>query len=162
MHEKKLRTNLSKSLCIIYRLEKRVAHAIIQSQNREKGSEQLDRNFLKQSIRRELDYYKDGLFNEDEDEYWERAWAAPDDDDSMAENGFLNVAMAHLQGDECDEIVLLGTEYGYHEPDYDSYIDIGHAFVNDMGTGFLQTEGTEDDWEQLIDDIAEILAGKTQ
>ena len=82
----------------------------------------MDRNFLKQSIRRELDYYKDGLFNEDEDEYWERAWAAPDDDDSMAENGFLNVAMAHLQGDECDEIVLLGTEYGYHEPDYDSYI----------------------------------------
>ena len=72
----------------------------------------MDRNFLKQSIRRELDYYKDGLFNEDEDEYWERAWAAPDDDDSMAENGFLNVAMAHLQGDECDEIVLLGTEYG--------------------------------------------------
>ena len=67
----------------------------------------MDRNFLKQSIRRELDYYKDGLFNEDEDEYWERAWAAPDDDDSMAENGFLNVAMAHLQGDECDEIVLL-------------------------------------------------------
>lgn len=56
----------------------------------------MDRNFLKQSIRRELDYYKDGLFNEDEDEYWERAWAAPDDDDSMAENGFLNVAMAHL------------------------------------------------------------------
>ena len=121
----------------------------------------MDRNFLKQSIRRELDYYKDGLFNEDEDEYWERAWAAPDDDDSMAENGFLNVAMAHLQGDECDEIVLLGTEYGYHEPDYDSYIDIGHAFVNDMGTGFLQTEGTEDDWEQLVDDIAEILDGKT-
>ena len=34
----------------------------------------MDRNFLKQSIRRELDYYKDGLFNEDEDEYWERAW----------------------------------------------------------------------------------------
>ena len=101
----------------------------------------MDRNFLKQSIRRELDYYKDGLFNEDEDEYWERAWAAPDDDDSMAENGFLNVAMAHLQGDECD---------------------IGHAFVNDMGTGFLQTEGTEDDWEQLVDDIAEILAGKTE
>ena len=67
----------------------------------------------------------------------------------MAENGFLNVAMAHLQGDECDEIVLLGTEYGYHEPDYDSYIDIGHAFVNDMGTGFLQTEGTEDDWENV-------------
>ena len=67
----------------------------------------MDRNFLKQSIRRGLDYYKDGLFNEDEDEYWERAWAAPDDDDSMAENGFLNVAMAHLQGDECDEIVLL-------------------------------------------------------
>ena len=32
----------------------------------------MDRNFLKQSIRRELDYYKDGLFNEDEDEYWER------------------------------------------------------------------------------------------
>ena len=31
----------------------------------------MDRNFLKQSIRRELDYYKDGLFNEDEDEYWE-------------------------------------------------------------------------------------------
>ena len=30
----------------------------------------MDRNFLKQSIRRELDYYKDGLFNEDEDEYW--------------------------------------------------------------------------------------------
>ena len=87
----------------------------------------MDRNFLKQSIRRELDYYKDGLFNEDEDEYWERAWAAPDDDDSMAENGFLNVAMAHLQGDECDEIVLLGTEYGYHQPDYDSYID-GVAF----------------------------------
>ena len=115
----------------------------------------MDRNFLKQSIRRELDYYKDGLFNEDEDEYWERAWAAPDDDDSMAENGFLNVAMAHLQGDECDEIVLLGTEYGYH-------IDIGHAFVNDMGTGFLQTEGTEDDWEQLVDDIAEILDGKTE
>ena len=25
----------------------------------------MDRNFLKQSIRRELDYYKDGLFNED-------------------------------------------------------------------------------------------------
>ena len=97
-----------------------------------------------------------------EDEYWERAWAAPDDDDSMAENGFLNVAMAHLQGDECDEIVLLGTEYGYHEPDYDSYIDIGHAFVNDMGTGFLQTEGTEDDWEQLVDDIAEILAEKAE
>ena len=63
----------------------------------------MDRNFLKQSIRRELDYYKDGLFNEDEDEYWERAWAAPDDDDSMAENGFLNVAMAHLQGDEWKE-----------------------------------------------------------
>ena len=98
----------------------------------------MDRNFLKQSIRRELDYYKDGLFNEDEDEYWERAWAAPDDDDSMAENGFLNVAMAHLQGDECDEIVLLGTEYGYHEPDYDSYIDIGHAFVNDMGITTFQ------------------------
>ena len=34
--------------------------------------------------------------------------------------------------------------------------------VNDMGTGFLQTEGTEDDWEQLVDDIAEILAGKTE
>ena len=31
-----------------------------------------------------------------------------------------------------------------------------------MGIGFLQTEGTEDDWEQLIDDIAEILAGKTE
>ena len=79
----------------------------------------MDRNFLKQSIRRELDYYKDGLFNEDEDEYWERAWAAPDDDDSMAENGFLNVAMAHMSG-------------------------------------------TEDDWEQLVDDIAEILAEKTE
>ena len=121
----------------------------------------MERDFLKQSIRRELDYYRDGLFNEDGDEEWVRAWSAPDDD-SMAENGFLNVAMAHLTGDECDEIVLLGTEYGYHQPDYDSYIDIGHAFVNDMGTGFLQTEGTEDDWEQLVDDIAEILAGKTE
>lgn len=122
----------------------------------------MERDFLKQSIRRELDYYRDGLFNEDGDEEWVRAWSAPDDDDSMAENGFLNVAMAHLTGDECDEIVLLGTEYGYHEPDYDSYIDIGHAFVNDMGTGFLQTEGTEDDWEQLVDDIAEILDGKAE
>ncbi len=121
----------------------------------------MDRNFLKQSIRRELDYYKDGLFNEDEDEYWERAWAAPDDDDSMAENGFLNVAMAHLQGDECDEIVLLGTEYGYHQPDYDSYIDIGAAFVNDMSTGFLQTEGSEEDWEQLKDDIVLIYPTPT-
>ena len=72
-------------------------------------------------------------------------------------NGFLNVAMAHLTGDECDEIVLLGTEYGYHQPDYDSYIDIGAAFVNDMSTGFLQTEGSEEDWEQLIDSIADIL-----
>ena len=67
----------------------------------------MERNFLKQSIRRELDYYRDGLFNEDESEDWERAWSAPDDDDSMAENGFLNVAMAHMSGDECDEIVLL-------------------------------------------------------
>ena len=50
----------------------------------------------------------------------------------------------------------------YKRQDYDSYIDIGHAFVNDMGTGFLQTEGTEDDWEQLVDDIAEILAEKTE
>ena len=73
----------------------------------------MERDFLKQSIRRELDYYRDGLFNEDGDEEWVRAWSAPDDDDSMAENGFLNVAMAHLTGDECDEIVLLGTEYGY-------------------------------------------------
>ena len=97
----------------------------------------MERDFLKQSIRRELDYYRDGLFNEDGDEEWVRAWSAPDDDDSMAENGFLNVAMAHLAGDECDEIVLLGTEYGYHQPDYDSYIDIGAAFVNDMSTGFL-------------------------
>ena len=118
----------------------------------------MERNFLKQSIRRELDYYRDGLFNEDEREDWERAWSAPDDDDSMAENGFLNVAMAHMSGDECDEIVLLGTEYGYHEPDY----DIGAAFVNDMSTGFLQTEGTEDDWEQLIDDIADILEGNAE
>ena len=31
-----------------------------------------------------------------------------------------------------------------------------------MGTGVLQTEGTEDDGEQLIDDIAENLAGKTE
>ena len=31
-----------------------------------------------------------------------------------------------------------------------------------MGTGFLQTEGTEDDREQLVDDIAEILDGKTE
>ena len=116
----------------------------------------MERDFLKQSIRRELDYYRDGLFNEDEDEEWVRAWSAPDDD-SMAENGFLNVAMAHLTGDECDEIVLLGTEYGYHQPDYDSYIDIGAAFVNDMSTGFLQTEGSEEDWEQLIDSIADIL-----
>lgn len=122
----------------------------------------MERNFLKQSIRRELDYYRDGLFNEDEREDWERAWSAPDDDDSMAENGFLNVAMAHMSGDECDEIVLLGTEYGYHEPDYDSYIDIGAAFVNDMSTGFLQTEGTEDDWEQLTDDIADILEGNAE
>ena len=68
----------------------------------------MERDFLKQSIRRELDYYRDGLFNEDGDEEWVRAWSAPDDDDSMAENGFLNVAMAHLAGDECDEIVLLG------------------------------------------------------
>ena len=67
----------------------------------------MERDFLKQSIRRELDYYRDGLFNEDGDEEWVRAWSAPDDDDSMAENGFLNVAMAHLTGDECDEIVLL-------------------------------------------------------
>ena len=60
---------------------------------------------------------------------WVRAWSAPDDDDSMAENGFLNVAMAHLTGDECDEDrCWLGTEYGYHQPDYDSYIDIGAAF----------------------------------
>ena len=116
----------------------------------------MERDFLKQSIRRELDYYRDGLFNEDGDEEWVRAWSAPDDD-SMAENGFLNVAMAHLPGDECDEIVLLGTEYGYHQPDYDSYIDIGAAFVNDMSTGFLQTEGSEEDWEQLIDSIADIL-----
>lgn len=117
----------------------------------------MERDFLKQSIRRELDYYRDGLFNEDGGEEWVRAWSAPDDDDSMAENGFLNVAMAHLAGDECDEIVLLGTEYGYHQPDYDSYIDIGAAFVNDMSTGFLQTEGSEEDWEQLIDSIADIL-----
>ena len=117
----------------------------------------MERDFLKQSIRRELDYYRDGLFNEDGDEEWVRAWSAPDDDDSMAENGFLNVAMAHLTGDECDEIVLLGTEHGYHQPDYDSYIDIGAAFVNDMSTGFLQTEGSEEDWEQLIDSIADIL-----
>ena len=117
----------------------------------------MERDFLKQSIRRELDYYRDGLFNEDGDKEWVRAWSAPDDDDSMAENGFLNVAMAHLTGDECDEIVLLGTEYGYHQPDYDSYIDIGAAFVNDMSTGFLQTEGSEEDWEQLIDSIADIL-----
>ena len=116
----------------------------------------MERDFLKQSIRRELDYYRDGLFNEDGDEEWVRAWSAPDDD-SMAENGFLNVAKAHLTGDECDEIVLLGTEYGYHQPDYDSYIDIGAAFVNDMSTGFLQTEGSEEDWEQLIDSIADIL-----
>ena len=116
----------------------------------------MERDFLKQSIRRELDYYRDGLFNEDGDEEWVRARSAPDDD-SMAENGFLNVAMAHLTGDECDEIVLLGTEYGYHQPDYDSYIDIGAAFVNDMSTGFLQTEGSEEDWEQLIDSIADIL-----
>ena len=53
----------------------------------------MERDFLKQSIRRELDYYRDGLFNEDGDEEWVRAWSAPDDD-SMAENGFLNVAMA--------------------------------------------------------------------
>ena len=90
----------------------------------------MERNFLKQSIRRELAYYRDGLFNEDESEDWERAWSAPDDDDSM--------------------------------PDYDSYIDIGAAFVNDMSTGFLQTEGTEDDWEQLIDDIADILEGNAE
>ena len=106
----------------------------------------MERDFLKQSIRRELDYYRDGLFNEDGDEEWVRAWSAPDDD-----------SMAHLTGDECDEIVLLGTEYGYHQPDYDSYIDIGAAFVNDMSTGFLQTEGSEEDWEQLIDSIADIL-----
>ena len=31
-----------------------------------------------------------------------------------------------------------------------------------LDTGFLQTEGTEDDWEQLVDDIAEILAGKME
>ena len=31
------------------------------------------------------------------------------------------------------------------------------AFVNDMSTGFLQTEGSEEDWEQLIDSIADIL-----
>ena len=37
------------------------------------------------------------------------------------------------------------------------YIDIGAAFVNDMSTGFLQTEGSEEDWEQLIDSIADIL-----
>lgn len=36
----------------------------------------MERNFLKQSIRRELDYYRDGLFNEDESEDWERAWSA--------------------------------------------------------------------------------------
>ena len=100
----------------------------------------MERDFLKQSSRRELDYYRDGLFNEDGDEEWVRAWSAPDDDDSMAENGFLNVAMAHLTGDECDEIVLIGA-----------------AFVNDMSTGFLQTEGSEEDWEQLIDSIADIL-----
>lgn len=117
----------------------------------------MDRSFLKQSIRRELDYYRPGLFNEEADEAWERAWVAPDEDDSMAENGFLNVAMAHLLGDECDEIVLLGTEYGYHDTDYDSYIDIGAAFVNDMDSGYLQSPGSEDDWERLIDDIADIL-----
>ncbi|WP_318360984.1 hypothetical protein [uncultured Agathobaculum sp.] len=117
----------------------------------------MDRNFLKQSIRRELDYYRPGLFNEEADEAWERAWVAPDEDDSMAENGFLNVAMAHLLGDECDEIVLLGTEYGYHDTDYDSYIDIGAAFVNDMDAGYLQSPGSEDDWERLIDNIADIL-----
>ena len=26
-----------------------------------------------------------------------------------------------------------------------------------MSTGFLQTEGSEEDWEQLIDSIADIL-----
>lgn len=67
--------------------------------------------------------------------------AAPDDDDSMAENGFLNVAMAHLQGDECDEIVLLGTEYGYHEPDYDSYIDIGPCLCQRYGYRFSADRG---------------------
>ena len=36
----------------------------------------MERDFLKQSIRRELDYYRDGLFNEDGDEEWVRAWSA--------------------------------------------------------------------------------------
>ena len=90
----------------------------------------MERDFLKQSIRRELDYYRDGLFNEDGDEEWVRAWSAPDDD-SMAENGFLNVAMAHLTGDECDEIVLLGTEYGYHQPDYDKNGERNNQKIND-------------------------------
>ena len=85
----------------------------------------MERDFLKQSIRRELDYYRDGLFNEDGDEEWVRAWSAPDDDDSMAENGFLNVAMAHLTGDECDEIVLLS--HGELEVVEKSNLD-DHAF----------------------------------
>ena len=75
-------------------------------------------------------------------------------------DGRITIFSTHILDlalDLCDEIVLLGTEYGYHQPDYDSYIDIGAAFVNDMSTGFLQTEGSEEDWEQLIDSIADIL-----
>ena len=68
-----------------------------------------------------------------------------------------HVASSLMTQGLCDEIVLLGTDYGYPQPDYDSYIDIGAAFVNDMSTGFLQTEGSEEDWEQLIDSIADIL-----
>ena len=117
----------------------------------------MERDFLKQSIRRELDYYRDGLINDDGDEDWQRATTAPHQQDSMAQNDYLNLANTQLTSDECDEIVLLGTEYVYHQPDYDSYIDIGAAFVNDMSTGFLQTEGSEEDWEQLIDSIADIL-----
>ena len=46
----------------------------------------------------------------DEDEYWERAWAAPDDDDSMAENDDLEkeygCKLEDLNEPDIEEIVF--------------------------------------------------------
>lgn len=97
------------------------------------------------------------LFNEAESEDWEPAWSPRGATGIATRRGDLLVAYAHVTDGECDDITLFGTEYVGHDTDYDNHIDITEAFDDHENGGYLRSCGTEEDWEQLINDIAELL-----
>ena len=112
---------------------------------------------LHDSIRKQLECYKSDLLNETESDDWESAWSPRGTVGIETRRGDLFVAYAHVTDGECDDITLFGTEYVGHNIGYDDHIDITEAFDDRENGGYLRSYGAEEDWEQLITDIAELI-----